>query len=173
MLGDDSIDHASLLLYHDFPVKNYVFSENYDELYGTPEAAVTEVEKCLNSLFFEHGIDMFSNKEGHAIAFPWGFIHSDIPYHNVDLYVFEYDKHWNECNPEWDPYIFEEGMLKLEGFKGCETGVIILGKEARLRRQHARMGRNRENYIYDRPMLGHLGPKNRLVEVFQRPTVQD
>jgi len=82
------------------------------------------------------------------------YIKGDDTIRMIDLFGFEFDRSWEECNPEWHPYVFRNGVYQMDGSKGCETGLIVLGKEGELRR---RCGSLRE-YLSEWPDIEPLGP---------------
>lgn len=150
-LGERQIQSRGLLIHRGLPVKTHVFAYDFEPLYGTTEQALGEVSWALEQnphlLHVPQG-----SKYLYGIAFPYGYNQHNGLVRMVDFYGFAFDRSWSRCNPEWDAYVFKNGILQPDtpadcekGMinsdrrvpRGCETGLIILGREAELRRHHA------------------------------------
>lgn len=160
MIGDGTVQSRGLLRDNriGMPIKAYVFAHEFDRLFGTTQDALREISRALH----RHPSALQCPESGrpylYAVSFPWGYIEHGGPVRKVDFYGFDFDKPWGECNPEWDPYIFRDGILQPRGTKGCETGLIILGEEGKLRRRLAEYGKDLTHYTQRWPDIGRLGP---------------
>jgi len=74
MIGENSIQSRELMWYGELPIKVYLFSYDFERLYGTTERALEEVESVI-----ENNPGMVRNAITgkpylYAISFPWGYI---------------------------------------------------------------------------------------------------
>lgn len=97
----------------------------------------------------------------YSIAFAWGPLPGDeagtslgIKRKALDILSYKFGKPWTECNPDVSGWTFRErnrcGNVDLL----CETGTIILGEEAKLRRTTA----SKQEFLNKWPDIGDLGP---------------
>ena len=164
MIGTDTIQTRGLLKHKGFPVKAYPFAADFDRLYGNTYEALQEIAASLDKNPEVKGNTVSGRPYLYAISFPWGYIEHGGPVRKVDFYGFEFDREWDKCNPEWNPYIFKSGVLQSDDTKGCETGLIILGSEGNLRRLIVADGGDLERYLERWADLGLLGPIDEDVE---------
>ncbi len=158
MIGDDTVRSRGVLRYNGFPVKAYPFAEDFDRLYGTTEEALREIADSITSLPGIMNNPINSHPCLYALSFPWGYMERGGPVRCVDWYGFEFDKEWDKCNPEWRATIFRGGRYDPDSTEGCETGLMILGDEGKLRRVVvANMG-DLEQYLRQWANIGYLGP---------------
>jgi len=133
MLGEQSIQSRGLLVHHGFPVKAYPLADDFKRIYGNTHEALREVSACIES-----NQEITYSDDGkpflYSISVSWGYLQHGGPVRQVDFYGFYYDRAFEECNPEWRPYTLKDRVLQPEGLKGCETGLLVLGAEAFLRR---------------------------------------
>lgn len=158
MIGSDTVQSRGLLKYKGFPVKGYPFAADFDRVYGTTHEALEEISRSIARHPVITGNPITGRPYLYGISFPWGYIEHGGPVRKVDFYGFEFDREWDRCNPEWNPYIFRSGIPQPDDTKGCETGLIILGNEGSLRRLIVADGGDLERYLNRWADLGLLGP---------------
>lgn len=91
----------------------------------------------------------------YAIALGWGdYEIFDIHVRAFDICSYKFSRPWNEDNPNIDMRVFKNGKEILTSEKICETGIIILSEEAKLRRRT----KSEEEFINSWPYIGDLGP---------------
>lgn len=162
MIGDKTIRSIGVASYNGFHVKTYLFEDNFERTFGTDEQAIQE----LKSVIARHQSLRESPKSGrpylYSIAFPWASQEND---RMIDYYGFDFDSKSDKCNPGHYDFVLKNGLLDTQA-SGCETGLIILGKEGELRRKLVEEGKSLTEYIYTSVELGNLGP------IFDRRTLR-
>jgi len=89
----------------------------------------------------------------YAIGIAWGYKEVDKPVKAMDIFSYKFDKPWDRCNPDVHGWVFKNhNHTPYDREVTCETGTIILGKEAELRR----LTKSLENYINSWPDIGDL-----------------
>jgi len=158
MTGEGAIEKRTLIYHYEFPVKVQVFA-SYREVLGlSGQAVLDEVFELMHVNYSRFHIGIRGERCTFAIAFQWGSIDQGTPVRHADFYCFYFDRPWNECNPKWKCYAFSN-EIPTNGFGGCETGLVILGKEAELRRKIAAEGGSLGDYLQAWPDLGELRKK--------------
>ena len=160
MIGEQSVQSRGLLVHHGFPVKAYPLADDFERIYGDTREALREVSTCIDA---NQRITSSEDEKPflYAISVPWGYIQHGGPVRQVDFYGFYYDRAFEECNPEWGPYVLIDNVLQPKGLKGCETGLLVLGAEAFLRRMSISKGYGLLEYLNQWTELGLLGPVDR------------
>ncbi len=158
MIGEDSIHSRRLLVYNGFPIKVYPFSKDFETVYGSMEEAMSHLSAIISGDPCILRSPTTGNSFSYGISFPWGYMENGVPVRKVDFYGFEFDGPWDECNPEWFPFAFKDGLIWPCTSMGCGTGLIILGREESLRRQIVEEGRELSHYLQEWPDIGELGP---------------
>ncbi|MBI2029887.1 hypothetical protein HYT02_05710 [Candidatus Gottesmanbacteria bacterium] len=161
MIGANSIQSRGLLVHRNpkyLPVKVYPFAAHFGDIYAVSIAALRSVSDVLerNEEILRNPSSKSKNLFG--IAFPWGEIVDGTPKRELELSVFAFDGDFADCNPEVYVYTFTDGALTDRINKYCETGLVILGAEANLRRKVAANGGDLSRYLREWPDLGTLGP---------------
>lgn len=157
MIGEQSVQSRGLLVHRGFPVKTYTLTGDFERIYGNTHEALREVSACIAA---NEGIT--SSEDGnsflYSISIPWGYIKHGGPVRQVDFYGFYFDREFEKGNPEWGPYILRNNILQPKGPKGCETGLLVLGAEALLRRVSISKGYDLLGYLNQWAELGLFGP---------------
>ena len=158
MTGEGAIEKRTLIYHYEFPVKVQVFA-SYREVLGlSGQAVLDEVFELMHVNYSRFHIGIRGERCTFAIAFQWGSIDQGTLVSHADFYCFYFDRPWNECNPKWRCYAFSN-EIPTNGFGGCEADLIILGKEAELRRKIAAEGGSLGDYLQAWPDLGELRKK--------------
>jgi len=158
MIGENSIHSRGLLVYNGFPVKIYPFSKDFETVYASMEGVMDHLSTIISGDPCILRSPITGNPFSYGISFPWGYTEDNTPVRKVDFYGFEFDGPWDECNPEWFPFAFKNGLICSGTSMGCGTGLIILGREESLRRQMVEGGRELSHYLQEWPYIGELGP---------------
>ena len=158
MIGSNSVHSRGRLIYKGLPVKSYPFSNDFGRIYGTTEEVLREIVSSISKNPRVIGNPVSGRPYMYGLSFPWGYMEHGGPVRKVDFYGFEFDRDWEVCNPEWEPYIFRDGVLQPDDTKGCGTGLILLGREEDLRRVIVADGGDLERYLHEWVELGELGP---------------
>ncbi len=131
-----------------------MFEDNFERAFGSDEEALHEISQAMD----RYKCLLTNPKSGRAylysIAFPWASPEND---RMVDYYGFDFDSDFDKCNLEHRDFVLKNGLLDPEA-AGCETELIILGREGDLRRRLVEEGIPIDKYINEFVDLGNLGP---------------
>lgn len=157
MIGERTIQSRGLLIDQRFTVKVYPFVGNFERLYGTTGNALVDLFELMKRMPMIKYSSATGRQFLYGIALLWGTMDGNKSERVIDFFGFDYDKPWQECNPEYEPKIFRNGIYVPE-VHGCETGLIVLGAEGNLRRSIVEQGGSLDNYLHQWPDIGALGP---------------
>lgn len=155
MIRKNQIHSRGMFLDGNFFVKVYPFTNAMSTAYEGTRDALGEVALAIRRNKEVLTSPNSGREYKYGIAFPRA---TETNARHVDLYCFDFDRIFEECNPEWDPYIFVNGELQQKCSKGCGTGLIILGMEEDLRRDLVARGQGIDDYRNSWVNLGYLGP---------------
>jgi hypothetical protein len=149
----DSIHSRELVRSDDgFPVKLYNFKSALDSDAWPDIDSIKE--SLLKILKWSIHYKISKSPSRYAIGLSWGYFER-IPVRAFDVCSYKFSKSWNEDNPDVDMQVFKNGYESMwTNKKICETGTIILGEEAKLRRKTGSL----EEFLNKWPFLGDLGP---------------
>lgn len=132
---------------NNFPTKLYHFRST-KLVFPSTENVGQYLLKILNE-YPEISVDPHM----YAIAIAWGYIEEDRPVRACDIKSYKFDKPWSECNPDVDTWAVKELSHDPSNPETeCETGQIVFGKEAQLRRTT----RNLDEFLTKWPEYGDL-----------------
>ena len=110
------------------------------------------IKQHLLEILTEHP-EISVDPHWYAIGIAWGYKEAGKPVKAMDIFSYKFDGPWNRCNPDVEGWVFKNGKYNPNDREvTCETGTIILGKEAELRRQTKSL----KEYINSWPNIGDL-----------------
>jgi len=139
-----------------FPIKLYYFVSALDGIYSDKDGIKADLLTILSE-----NPEITKQPHLYSITFAWGYRLDDQKVKAFDIFSYKFDKPWNECNPDVNTWVFKNGVISKDREISCEAGTIVLGEEAKMRRE----SKNLEEFLSSPlPNIGDIGCRTFFVD---------